>query len=303
MRRAKAKRLHYVRAYDEVFGYRRRPFLLTQNDFVELEQFNLAHHGDAREKAIWLLVSTTLSNYEKFWKAFIVLLTNRIDLAAFSTPEWIRVRNGIPRDYEDLAMSNYTTLYYGALAAEQIRENDSLVATGKHYRPELVFFYLECCIENAQRLHRSASTLLGPLCRLPKQPQKDCYETVGRYRNAFAHDPVLGRAIAHSRELVPPPHRLPSGKNSNAFLRWSEVEQIPVSEMIDCIDCYQQLWSRLAVFLQETWESLTKCFTAVRVEEKIVKDLNLASYLPIRCHAGASATNLFAASGTILGSR
>jgi hypothetical protein len=46
--------------------------------FAELDGFNIRHHGDAREKDLWPTVASALSNYELFWRALIVLLSNRI---------------------------------------------------------------------------------------------------------------------------------------------------------------------------------------------------------------------------------
>lgn len=110
---------------------------------------------------MWPLVNDKLSNYEKFWQAFILLLTNRIDPNKhFGTDEWIRLRPGLPPQYEDLAMSNYSAFCYAACVVEQMRDNEKRIASGRHYRPELVFFYMEMCIENATKLQHIARMLL-----------------------------------------------------------------------------------------------------------------------------------------------
>jgi len=104
--------------------------LVSQAAFHDLGRLHLAHHGDAREKAMWSFVSDQLSNYETFWQTFVVLLTNRIDPSKqFGTEEWIRVRSGLPRQYEDLLMTNYSVLYYAASAAEQMRINGALLTS------------------------------------------------------------------------------------------------------------------------------------------------------------------------------
>lgn len=200
-------------------------------------------------------------------------------------------------------MSNYSALYYAASAVEQMKENDARIASGRHYRPELVFVYLETCIENAKRLQGTARVLLAGLgvkCKLPKHPDA-CYQTVGAYRNAFTHDPILGRAATHGRELIPPAGMLPKTRKKDDFLRWSDTEKIPSGQMVDCSKCQEELWRKLSDFLQDTWGSLASAFMTLRTEDEFIKDVNLSTLLPIRVSLGnVSTTSPFSASGTII---
>jgi hypothetical protein len=276
----------------------------TQAAFRDLQLFCLLDHGDAREKTMWPSVSNRLSGYEQFWRTFIILLTNRIDPSRDCHEHaWIRLRDCVPRQYEDIAMSNYSVFYYAAAALEQMEINCSHVALGKYPHPELVFFQLQTCVENAKRLQSTARTLLASLkvtCRIPKHPEA-CYQTIGAYRNAFSHDPVLGRAATHGRELIPPEGILPNRSNKNNFLRWSDTDKISIRELVDCLECQRQLWNQLTIFFQKMWEALSECFLRARIEDKFIQDLSLSTLLPIRFTMGMLSTmSPFSASGTII---
>ena len=53
--------------------------MATQADFTNLEQLRLLDHGDGIERFYWSKVSSAISEYEVFWKRFVVLLTNRVN--------------------------------------------------------------------------------------------------------------------------------------------------------------------------------------------------------------------------------
>ena len=273
----------------------------TQTAFQHLQKFHLLEHGDSREREIWPIVSNQLSNYETFWQTVIVLLTNRIDRSKRGTSEWIRLRSGLARPYEDLAMSNYSAFYYAASVIEQMKDNETRISSGKHPRTELVFFYLEMCIENAKRLQRTGRALLGTWgikCDLPKHPNAH-YQVVGAYRNAFAHDPILGRAAAHGRELLPPCSALLKTRKKDDFLRWSDTEGIPTDQMIDGLNLQESIWTELAKFLQRTWQTLAIGFLTAR--DKFVGEVGLSAFLPISDVTGTFSTaSPIAASGTII---
>lgn len=200
--------------------------------FVALDNLALENHGDARERQVWPTVSAHLSQYERFWRTLIVLLTNRINPQIPVGPEWVRLRPNIPREYEILAMNNYSLFYYAATAREATDNDRRRVAGGKHPRPERVFFALQSCVDNAKELQKTARDILrdlGTRPELPKHPET-LYRAIGAYRNAFTHNPLLGRAITHGRELLPPQAYLPKKRQP---LLWSEVAQIPAKCMID----------------------------------------------------------------------
>lgn len=273
-------------------------------NFQELDQLRLNSHGDSREIEMWLYVSDRLSNYERFWRTFVVLLTNRVDPKfQLGTAEWIRMRSGLPREFEDFAMRNYSVYYYAAATTEHIKLNRELLAQGRHCRPELTFALLQICLDNCKAWQSLARDILRRFSvnpRLPKYPE-DWYRIVGIYRNAFLHDPILGRAVSHGRECVPPPEKLPRGRKKTDFIRWSEIEHIPTAEMVDCLELLDKIWDGVTSFLQNSWDVLTNAFTQIRTLDTFIEAVGLTRLLPIRLNLGGLSTAVpFAASGAVI---
>src|SRR5258708_8977208 len=123
-----------------------------QDAFAGLIVLNIADHGDARERDVWPEVAGALSNYETFWRALIVLLTNRIVPDVAAGPEWIRLRAAIPVVYERLAMHNYSLFYYMAMAHRAIEEDRKRLASGAYPRPEPLFFAIQASLEHSLQL-------------------------------------------------------------------------------------------------------------------------------------------------------
>jgi hypothetical protein len=255
------------------------------DDYDGLAILTLACHGEARERDFWPDVSSRLSNYDVFWRDLIVLLTKRIVSVAVAGPEWIRLRPSIPEDYERLAMHNYSLFYYAATAWRAIEDDRKRLDGGTYPHPERIFAAMQACVEQTKPLQDLARSILRRIGierpKLPKHPQH-LYETIGAYRNAFAHDPVLGRAVDQGRELLPPRERLPKKNDKKQFL-WRHAGAIPSSEMIDGLTLENDLWMELAGFLQDQWKALSEMFVEARKHEGFIKDLALARLLPIRC--------------------
>jgi hypothetical protein len=255
------------------------------DNFAALDGFNLLHHGDARERDLWPIVAPTLSKYELFWRALIVLLSNRIEPSIpVGGSGWIQARATIPCAYERLAMHNYSLFYFAARARQAIDEDRQRLASGNYPHPEIAFFLLHAAAQHAQELQRVArdEILLHLGIGLPVKPGPGpIYDTIRKYRDAFTHDPVLGRAIDQGRELLPPENRLP--KEHKKYPLWRDIATIPASEMVDGLGLEEQLWQRLSAFLQRLWQSLTEAFLQARQCDKFMSDLRLTDLLPIRC--------------------
>jgi hypothetical protein len=262
-----------------------------------LDDLNLLQHGDLRERDLWSTVSGALSQYEPFWRTLIVLLSNRIEPSVrFGDPAWIQARSMIPRSYEQLAMHNYS-LFYAARARQAIDEDRRHLASGNYPHPEIAFFLLHAAAQHAQELQRIArdEILLHLGIGLPVKPGPGpIYDTIRKYRDAFTHDPVLGRAIDQGRELLPPENRLL--KEHEKYPLWRDIATIPASEMVDGLGLEEQLWGRLSAFLQRLWQSLTDAFLQARQCDKFIADLSLADLLPIR--SATLTTHTMGASGT-----
>ena len=272
--------------------------------FDELSAFQLADHGDRRERRLWALASGELSQYEVFWRTLIVPLTNRVDpTIEFGSESWFRLRRHLPRVYEDVAMSNYSVLYYAVSAFEQIGIVRSQVGLNQHSQLELPFFLLQVCVENVKTLHSTSRQLLGRLhapCNLPKHPEK-VYRVIGAYRNAFTHDPVMGRATTHGKEMIPPVEMLPRTGANRQFLRWSQTEAIPNERMVDGLECLEGIWNQLTEFLQELWFALSACFKTAHATEAFQRETGLWSLSSDPLIVGMpSMVNPYAASGTII---
>lgn len=272
--------------------------------FDELSAFQLADHGDRRERRLWAFASGELSEYEVFWRTLIVPLTNRVDpTIEFGSESWFRLRRHLPRVYEDVAMSNYSVLYYAASAFEQIGIVRSQIGLNQHSQLELPFFLLQVCVESLKTLHSTSRQLLGRLhapSNLPKHPEK-VYRVIGAYRNAFTHDPVMGRATTHGREMIPPVEMLPRTGANRQFLRWSQTEAIPSERMVDGLLCLEGIWNQLAEFLQKLWSTLSACFEMARTTEAFQRETGLSSLSSGPLIVGMpSMVNPYAASGTFV---
>jgi hypothetical protein len=153
----------------------------------------------------------------------IVLLTNRI--APVAAPEWIRLRPTIPADYERLAMHNYSVFYHAAIGKRALEEDRARFAAGIYPRPEQILVAMKSAMEKDKKLQfvaRGILKVLGIDCkRFPNRPEA-LHQTIGAYRNAFARNPVLGRAVDHKGELLPPKDRLPK-READLVLLWSET--------------------------------------------------------------------------------
>jgi hypothetical protein len=274
------------------------------DDFSGLSVLTIGAHGDARERDVWPDVAGTLSNYEAFWRELIVLLTNRIIPAAVAWPDWIRLRPAIPRSYEQLAMHNYSLFYYAAMARRAIDDDRKRLGSRAYPHPERIFAAMQAAIEQAKPLQGLARDHLRGIgverWRFPRHPQ-GLYETIGSYRNAFLHNPVLGRAVDQGRELLPSPDRLLKGRSP---MLWRDSATIPTAEMIDGFKLEEDLWQRLADFLQAQWMSLTDAFIEARKHPQFIDDLGLIRLLPIRCAPpNDSLAGPVSASGTIIVAR
>jgi hypothetical protein len=277
--------------------------MATQDDFTNLEQLRLLDHGDAIERFYWPKVSSAISEYEIFWKRFVVLLTNRINPLAFT--DWIMLRDGLPAEYESLLMANYSTFYHCVVSHEQIEIGRKAKAEHGFNHPELFFFSAKACLDNLGTLQREARELLKGVSaqiRFPKPP-KDLIHTVTRYRHVFAHRKHLGRGSQHGRDLIPFLGHLPKSEK-DPEVPWSCTMSLDENEMTDALDYQTRLWEELAIYLQGTWKALDEAFENFRVEPLFIKAVGLDSFLPIDSEVAnrviPSQVSPVAASGTIV---
>jgi hypothetical protein len=277
--------------------------MATQADFMKLEQLRLLDHGDAIERFYWPQVSNAISEYEVFWKRFVVLLTNRVNPFAFTG--WIMLRDGLPAEYESFLMANYSTFYHCVVSREQIEIGRKAKAEHGFNHPELFFFSAKACLDNLGTMQSEARGLLnkfGAQIRFPKSPT-DLIQAITRYRHAFAHRKHLGRGSQHGRDLIPVFGHLPKS-DKDPEVPWSYTMSLGESEMTDALDYQTRLWDDLAIYLQGTWKALSEAFVKFRTEPLFIEDVGLESFLPIDSEIAnrviPSQENPVAASGTII---
>ena len=275
--------------------------MTTQAEFASLAQLRLNDHGDALERFYWPVVSVSIPSYEFFWRNFIVLLTNRVDPSALD--DWIRVRSGLPEEYERLLMANYSTFYNIVVARAQLAVGSNEIAERRFYHPESFFFFARACIENFVDLKRRAQKLLsggGVRCKLPGISDALMHE-VKSYRDVFAHKSHLGRGSHYGRGMILKRDHLPK-PDSESVLLWSQSDSLSIGDMTDTLHLQLDLWNKLAGVLESTWCKLAEGFEEFRVTEPFLKVADLERFLPIHGTVGSkvipSATNSVAASGT-----
>lgn len=277
--------------------------MTSQADFTSLEQLRLLDHGDAIERYYWPKVSSLLSEYEVFWKKFVVLLTNRVNPLAYGN--WIMLRDGLSQEYESMLMANYSTFYHCVVAHEQIAIGQKAKTDRGFNHPELFFFSARGCLECLTALQAQAGELLRGASitpHFPKSPDK-LIHSIKSYRDVFTHQSHLGRGSQLGRGLIPKLEHLPKSKDDPKLL-WSYTMGLGANEMTDALDYQSTLWAELAEYLQGTWKGLAVAFEQFRLDPKFINAVNLGPFLPIypgiASNVMPSQTSPIAASGTAL---
>jgi hypothetical protein len=266
--------------------------VLTQDDFKNLGRLELAVHGDSLERFYWPSVAAAVPSYESFWRSFIVLLTNRVNPLAIE--DWIRVRQGIPENYERLLMANYTVFYDLVVARAEIEAGKQALSQGAFYHAEPFFFYARACIENLKDLLSRARRLLAAAdirMRIPGVPD-DVMKEIKRYRDTYMHKPVLGRAIKDGRDMVLKPHLLPQSEGE-PVLTWNDTAARTDKPMTDIVELQTNQWNSLAKSLKKTWEAMTVGFEEFRVTDGFIQAADVARFLPIHPSIGSTAIPSF----------
>jgi hypothetical protein len=255
--------------------------MVTQANFDDLKQFELARHGDSLERFYWKSVSGVIPSYQTFWRTFIVLLTNRIDPQA--SRNWIRLRAGIPEPYERLLMANYSVFYDMVVSRAQIEAGKDALSREGFYHGEPFFFYAKACQENFDSLKSCAQKILieaGVRKKIPGIPDNPLMAEITAYRNVVAHRPVLGRGIQHGRDMILKYDHLP--RSGEPDFTWSGSEAIPGKPMTDLIALQTRLWTELAACLEKAWAALATGFEQFRVTDTFIRAANVNPFLPIR---------------------
>lgn len=258
------------------------------SNYDYLDEFTLASHGDHREQEWGPAIREYFPAYEIFWRRYVVPLTNRVDPSiSFSNRDlWIRLRDGVRPEYEQMAMHHYSIFYYLARAIVRIR-------SGKSVFPEDVFASLDACGDNVRAFFAAMRSILKDFGVhtdfLPVQKDQLCvgeerskpkmlrgaFVEVQAYRDTILHNPVLGRGMQVSREFLPKPEFLPKVE-----LSWREAARLESEQLIESQELYAKLLSDCGSFLQRTWEPLIANLDGVRETDKFRKQWALNTRFP-----------------------
>lgn len=238
-------------------------------EFANLETFRLVDHGDGREREWWPLLAETFPNYEIFWRRYVVPFTNRVsDSIRPESHTWYRVRSGIPRRWELLAVSHYSVFYFAGRAVAKLREPAKLY-------PEDIAYLLESSGENALHFFEAVQDVLSDLdvrLSLPRQYPRDfpeVFQSISAYRNAMLHNPVLGRAERHGSEYLPTKAAL--GKVQERGFLWSAVEALDDSEFTEARKLFNGYAREAVQYLNSRWGEIIAILDNKRGSEKFVR--------------------------------
>ena len=248
-------------------------------NFENLEKYSLYLHGDGYERRWWDLLSNDFPEYEIFWRAILVPLTNRVDQTILiSDQRWIGFRLGIPEQLQRLAMTHYSVFYYIARATECMNRPEGVFV-------EDVLFLLDSCADNVKAFFGVAKQILGDFnCKrnfLPRQfpPSDDNAKTfshISHYRDIVLHNPVLGRIVRDGVENLPKERQLEGVKDS-----WAKAWRLAEAKLIKKQELLSRLRSGLIAYIRVKLATLTAEMAQVRNTEKFRKVAHLDRFLPI----------------------
>jgi hypothetical protein len=252
--------------------------------------------------------------YEEFWRLFIVPLTNRTS-TEFLDSSWIRLRPGVPAEWEKLAVCHYSVFYYLSRAAQRRIECFGENTRGPSH-PEDVIYLLQTCCENVEHFYKALRAIANDAVGyLPlKGPKDSPFREINAYRNLLLHNPVLGRGELDGETWLP---KLPgdlkyvdSWAIKFAF-SWRAVEGLNAQDLVSARTLLLGLEDGLAKYLNDTWARLIGDLGDRNLHDKFQQFLRLpnsavAFQRPNRISADSSCATLaqpLAASGTFNGLR
>lgn len=256
-------------------------------DQTSLDQFELGRHGDRRERDLWPLVSKRFPSYEVFWRRIIVPLTHRIDpRVARQDDRWIRLRPGIPSQYEQLSMAQYSVFHHLGRALKRLSEDATVFEN-----PEDVFFLLDSIGDNFRRFMEAMNTLgkdcakpifdAGAIQQFPRGFEP--FPEISAYRDVLLHNPVLGRGIEVGRIYVP---RWSANKSESPLeigkTSWREAEKLSRDNLISTSVLLERLVTEVCALLETCWGVAIKAIGELPFQAKMVKVLGLDEYPPLR---------------------
>lgn len=241
---------------------------LVQN-ITSWDKFNLLEHGDHYEKLWWPKVKDDFPEWEKFWAHHVVPLTNRVDNTKTKRDRkklLLRDDKSIDSELlEPVIMRNYSVFYYLGRAKNAIEQ--------VHLFPEDVFIFLRAATENVEdflgRINRLCKELHIEDSLVPKWGDIEANQTVRAiksYREAYSHDPKLGRNPFVDHECIPKIKHLRKAKMS-----WTYVQNLPDECFEDSRSYLNELFTDLMILLNPVWGTTTELLDSCRTSEFYLK--------------------------------
>jgi hypothetical protein len=245
------------------------------SDFDNLEKYKLLLHGDPKERTWWPLLSNDFSEYEIFWRRYVVPLTNRIDPAVPEGDEQkIRFR-ALHSEYEKMAMTHYSVFYFLARATQKLNSE-------RLEFPEDTLFLLDSCLDNAQAFFKAILVVvadLGGSLHLPTQsPAKSSdLGAIRAYRDVLLHNPVIGRVMQpDGEEFLPRLETLDEVKES-----WKKAFRLSPEQLVSSKVLLSDLRRVLIAYLRQNWAQIIEVLDQLREGGKFRKALKLDGLLPV----------------------
>ncbi len=227
----------------------------------------LEKDGDELEKRFYPRLSALFPNYEQFWQTVIVPATMR------EIDGNLGLRPGVAKDFELLAMSHYSCYCHLGIAHEMLE-----MAGARPYLYDDYFFHLDAAVEMARnRFLRYCEkvweevglaeyrvrfeTKLGSDWQDKKSEFEQLARDVTRYRNAFTHDPRIGRIIERDNRFWIPRYELLDPDKS---ITWSDIPTFSYPRDFVCLeDLVLRLMKEVSTSMNALWPEIISMFDSL----------------------------------------
>jgi len=248
-------------------------------DVLELDGYHLSEHGDETEKEFWPFLSDGFPAYELLWRQLIVPLTKRVDPRVLSSsPEWIQLRTEVPPVYEKISMRQYSAFYFLGRAAKRFAQEKA----GAVKHPEDIFFLLQAVKENFNCFRQLIDALgksfgIAPIFTTAVNDLPPFHE-VSEYRNAFLHNPVIGRAVDGDRMYLPKWNKS-GGPLRRAMVSWRAAQRLLPEDLINTADLLERLINEVRNSLEDAWRAALGMVTKPAFRQQVRKATGLEELL------------------------
>jgi len=236
---------------------------------MEIE-YTLLHHGDAIERAYHdRFIGREFQNYERFWKIFVIPLTNRPNNIRFKTEEKLKE---VGRSYIDVWMAqlHYTVLFHLSRAYDILHDNDLLdvhqfidailrLSSATDVADELLERYTNPGEYKIIQNKGIGGNLIGESkkARNSWRSKNEDLKGFRYYRNTIVHSIVIPRVIFVPGTLG---QKVPKIGRENKYLDWriardkiANGEDIDIEDFDYTSNVMANAWRLVLTYLQDQW--------------------------------------------------